>query len=159
MGVKASVSGIYNVQRQNIGFFRWLSCFCGDPFDWHLARELTVDCAKTQALSVGPCAYHYSLFLNNAQIEFLRCIKILGVTLDKDLSYKGLPFWQMVFLAKFPGKTFCVFYSLVLISSSLYTHLETLHLVVADGPLVKGRIPSGHMGQCHRCQEFYAEWH
>ena len=29
-----------------------------------------------------------SLFLNNARIEFLRSIKILGVTLDKDLSYK-----------------------------------------------------------------------
>ena len=41
---------------------------------------------KTQALSVGPCAYHYSLYLNNARIEFLRSIKILGVTLDKDLS-------------------------------------------------------------------------
>ena len=47
-----------------------------------------MNCAKTQALSVGPCAYHYSLFLNNAKIEFLRSIKILGVTLDKDLSYK-----------------------------------------------------------------------
>ena len=43
---------------------------------------------KTQALSVGPCAYRYSLLLNNARIEFLRSIKILGVTLDKDLSYK-----------------------------------------------------------------------
>ena len=41
---------------------------------------------KTQALSVGPC--DYSLFLNNARIEFLQSIKILGVTLDKDLSYK-----------------------------------------------------------------------
>ena len=43
---------------------------------------------KTQALSVGPCACHYSLFLSNARIEFLLSIKILGVTLDKDLSYK-----------------------------------------------------------------------
>ena len=43
---------------------------------------------KTQTLSVGSCAYHYSLFLNNARIEFLRSIKILGVTLDKDLAYK-----------------------------------------------------------------------
>ena len=43
---------------------------------------------KTQALSVGPCAYRYSLFLNNARIEFFPSIKILGVTLDKDLSYK-----------------------------------------------------------------------
>ena len=40
----------------------------------------------TQALSVGPC--DYSLFLNNARIEFLQSIKILGVTIDKDLSYK-----------------------------------------------------------------------
>ena len=43
---------------------------------------------KTQALSIGPCDYHYSLFLDNARIEFLQSIKILGVTLDKDLSYK-----------------------------------------------------------------------
>ena len=43
---------------------------------------------QTQALSVGPCDYHHSLFLNNARIGFLQSIKILGVTLDKDLSYK-----------------------------------------------------------------------
>ena len=55
---------------------------------WFESNYLTVNSAKTQALSVGPCAYQYSLFLNNAQIEFLRSIKILGVTLDKDLSYK-----------------------------------------------------------------------
>ena len=39
-------------------------------------------------ISVGPCAYRYSLFLNNARIEFLRSIKIVGVTVDKDLSCK-----------------------------------------------------------------------
>lgn len=43
---------------------------------------------KTQALTVGLCAYHYSLFLNNASIEFLWSVKILGVTLDKDPSNK-----------------------------------------------------------------------
>ena len=43
---------------------------------------------KTQALSLGPCDYHHSLFLNNGRIEFLQSIKILGVTLDKDLFYK-----------------------------------------------------------------------
>ena len=55
---------------------------------WFESNHLTVNSAKTQALSVGPCAYHYSLILNNARIEFLRSIKILGVTLDKDLSYR-----------------------------------------------------------------------
>ena len=43
---------------------------------------------KTQALSVGPCDYDYSVFLNDAKIEFLISIKILGITLDKDVSYK-----------------------------------------------------------------------
>ena len=43
---------------------------------------------QTQALSVGPCYYHYSLFLNNARIEFLQSIRILGINLDKDLSHK-----------------------------------------------------------------------
>ena len=51
--------------------------------------HLTVNSTETQALSVEPCDYHYSVFLNNARIEFLQSIKILGVTLDKDLSYKG----------------------------------------------------------------------
>ena len=55
---------------------------------WFESNHLTVNSTKTQPLSVGPCAYYYSLFLNNARIEFLRSIKILGVTLDKDLSYK-----------------------------------------------------------------------
>ena len=55
---------------------------------WFESNYLTVNSAKTQPSSVGPCAYHYSLFLNNARIEFLRSIKILGVTLDEDLSYK-----------------------------------------------------------------------
>ena len=53
---------------------------------WFESNHLTVNSTKTQALSVGPC--DYSLFLNNARIEFLQSIKILGVTLDKDLSYK-----------------------------------------------------------------------
>ena len=55
---------------------------------WFESDHLTVNSTKTQALSVRPCAYHYSLFLNNTRIEFLLSIKILGVTLDKDLSYK-----------------------------------------------------------------------
>ena len=55
---------------------------------WFESNHLTVNNTKTQALSVGPCACHYSLFLSNARIEFFPSIKILGVTLDKDLSFK-----------------------------------------------------------------------
>ena len=45
---------------------------------------------KTHAISVGPCDYDYSVFLDDAKIEFLKAIKILGsITLDKDVSYKG----------------------------------------------------------------------
>ena len=53
---------------------------------WFESKHLTVSSTKTQALSVRPC--DYSLFLNIARIEFLQSIKILGVTLDKDLYYK-----------------------------------------------------------------------
>ena len=55
---------------------------------WFESYHLTVNSTKTQALFVGPYDYDYSLFLNDARIEFLKSIKILGVTLDKDLSYK-----------------------------------------------------------------------
>ena len=55
---------------------------------WFESNRLTVNSTKTQPVSVGPSAYDYSLLLNNARIEFLRSIKILGVILDKDLSYK-----------------------------------------------------------------------
>ena len=50
---------------------------------WFESNRLTVNSTKTQALSVGPCAYDYSLLLNNARIEFLR-------------SYYRLPFLQNV---------------------------------------------------------------
>ena len=44
---------------------------------------------KTQALSVGPFPIIILYFLiHNARTDFLRSVKILGVTLDKDLSYK-----------------------------------------------------------------------
>ena len=55
---------------------------------WLESSHLTVNSTKTLALSVGPCDYDYSLFFNDARIEFLKSIKILGVNLDKDLSYK-----------------------------------------------------------------------
>ena len=35
---------------------------------WFESNHSTVNSTKTQASSVGPCEYHYSLFLNNARI-------------------------------------------------------------------------------------------
>ena len=49
---------------------------------WFESNHLTVNSTQTQALSVEPCDYHHSLFLNNARIGFLQSIKFLGVTLD-----------------------------------------------------------------------------
>ena len=49
---------------------------------WFESNHLTVNSTQTQALSVGPCDYHHSLFLNNARIGFLQSIKFLGVTLN-----------------------------------------------------------------------------
>ena len=46
---------------------------------WFESNHLTVNSTKTQALSVGPCAYHYSLFLNDARIEFIRSIKSVSM--------------------------------------------------------------------------------
>ena len=37
---------------------------------WFESNHLTVNSTKTQALSVGPCACHYSLFLCNFETLF-----------------------------------------------------------------------------------------
>ena len=51
-------------------------------------NHVTLNSIKTQASSVVPCDYVYSLFLNDVKIELFKSIKILGVTLDWHLSNK-----------------------------------------------------------------------
>ena len=41
---------------------------------WFESNHFTVNTTQTQALSVEPCDYHHSLFLNNARIGFLQSI-------------------------------------------------------------------------------------
>ena len=54
-----------------------------------LQRDFPNWLTLSNALSAGPCDYDdHSLFLNDARIESLKSIKILGVTLDKNLAYK-----------------------------------------------------------------------
>ena len=44
---------------------------------------------RTKTYPSDPVTNDYSLFLNDARIEFLKSIKILGVNIDKDLSIKN----------------------------------------------------------------------
>ena len=48
----------------------------------------TVNPGKTQALTLGSLNYDYTLQLNNTVLEVEDTLKILGVTIDKNLSFK-----------------------------------------------------------------------
>ena len=63
----------------------------------HIARHFdrmvysnfqTVNPGKTQALTLGSLNYDYTLQLNNTVLEVEDTLKILGVTIDKNLSFK-----------------------------------------------------------------------
>ena len=55
---------------------------------WFDQNRLRINNDKTQALTMGPCTYNYDIILNDVQIETQRSTKILGVTLDRMLSFK-----------------------------------------------------------------------
>ena len=59
---------------------------------WFTANYLQVNAAKTQAMTLGKSQYPYNLFIGDTSIEIEPTLKILGVTLDRDLSFK--PTWQ-----------------------------------------------------------------
>ena len=43
---------------------------------------------KTQAMTFGKSQYPYNLYIGDKSIEIKPTLKILGVTLDQDLSFK-----------------------------------------------------------------------
>ena len=55
---------------------------------WLTANYLQVNATKTQAMTLGKSQYTYNLFIGDKSIEIEPTLKILGVTLDRDLSFK-----------------------------------------------------------------------
>ena len=55
---------------------------------WFTANYLQVTATKTQTMTLGKSQYQYNLFIGDQSIETEPTLKILGVTLDRDLSFK-----------------------------------------------------------------------
>ena len=55
---------------------------------WFTANYLQVNATKTQAMTLGKSRYPYNLFIGDKSIEIEPTLKILGITLDRDLSFK-----------------------------------------------------------------------
>jgi len=55
---------------------------------WFTANNLQVNATKTPAMTLGKSQYPYNLFIGDKSIEIEPTLKILGVTLDRDLSFK-----------------------------------------------------------------------
>ena len=49
---------------------------------------LQVNATKSHAMTLGKSQYPYNLFIGDKSIEIEPTLKILGVTLDRDLSFK-----------------------------------------------------------------------
>ena len=56
--------------------------------EWFNSNFLTVNPSKTQALTLGSLNHDYTLQLNNTVLEVEDTLKILGVIIDKNLSFK-----------------------------------------------------------------------
>ena len=55
---------------------------------WFTANDLQVTATKTKAMTLGKSQYQCKLFIGDQSIEIEPTLKILGVTLDRDLSFK-----------------------------------------------------------------------
>ena len=55
---------------------------------WSTGNYQKVNATKTQAMTLGKSQYPYNLFIGDKSIEIEPTLKILGVTLDRDLSFK-----------------------------------------------------------------------
>ena len=58
--------------------------------EWFDANYLLINNAKTQALLIGPCKYHFDLILNGSGVTKLSSIRILGVELDSMLTLESI---------------------------------------------------------------------
>ena len=55
---------------------------------WFTANYLQVNGIKTQAMTLGKSQYPYNLYIGDKSIAIEPTLKIFGVTLDQDLSFK-----------------------------------------------------------------------
>ena len=55
---------------------------------WFTANYLQINATKSQAMRLGKSQYPYNIFIGDKSIEIKPTLKILGVTLDRDLSFK-----------------------------------------------------------------------
>ena len=55
---------------------------------WFNTNYLQVNATKTQAMTPEKSQYRYNLYIGDKSIEIEPTLKILGVTLNQDLSFK-----------------------------------------------------------------------
>ena len=55
---------------------------------WLQHNYLQINATKTQAMATGPVNYRYNINLQDNNIELTDSLKILGVTLDKRITFK-----------------------------------------------------------------------
>jgi len=55
---------------------------------WFFVNHLQVNAAKTQAMTLGKSQFTYRFSVEDQILDIEATLKILGVTLDKDLNYK-----------------------------------------------------------------------
>ena len=55
---------------------------------WFTANYLQINATKSQTMRLGKSQYPYNIFIGGKSIEITPTLKILGVTLDRDLSFK-----------------------------------------------------------------------
>lgn len=55
---------------------------------WFKQNYLSINNTKTQAMILGSSTYEYEIQINGIKVDVKPTLKILGVTLDKRLSFK-----------------------------------------------------------------------
>ena len=56
--------------------------------EWFASNYLSINSTKTQALAIGPSNYNYNFELNDIPIEMKDSLEILGLTIDRMLTFK-----------------------------------------------------------------------
>ena len=56
---------------------------------WFENNCLNINPTKTQAMAIGPINYEYNIYLHNSNIDLNDSLKILGVALDRKMTFKA----------------------------------------------------------------------